>query len=47
MQITYMTTPANLFHALRRQMHRQFRKREFTSFLCPVVSKQTLANTTS
>ncbi|KAH6990372.1 thiamine diphosphate-binding protein [Ilyonectria sp. MPI-CAGE-AT-0026] len=26
MQITYMTTPANLFHALRRQMHRQFRK---------------------
>ncbi|KAI0595777.1 2-oxoglutarate dehydrogenase-like protein [Biscogniauxia sp. FL1348] len=26
MQIAYMTTPANLFHALRRQMHRQFRK---------------------
>lgn len=27
MQITYMTTPANLFHILRRQMNRQFRKR--------------------
>lgn len=27
MQIAYMTTPANLFHILRRQMHRQFRKR--------------------
>ncbi|CAN8103830.1 unnamed protein product [Discula destructiva] len=26
MQIVYMTTPANLFHVLRRQMHRQFRK---------------------
>jgi len=26
MQIVYMTEPANLFHALRRQMHRQFRK---------------------
>ncbi|OAA58826.1 2-oxoglutarate dehydrogenase E1 component [Cordyceps fumosorosea ARSEF 2679] len=26
MQIAYMTTPANLFHALRRQMERQFRK---------------------
>jgi len=26
MQIAYMTTPANLFHVLRRQMHRQFRK---------------------
>lgn len=30
MQIAYMTTPANLFHALRRQMQRQFRKRKFT-----------------
>lgn len=29
MQIVYMTTPANLFHVLRRQMHRQFRKRKF------------------
>jgi 2-oxoglutarate dehydrogenase E1 component len=29
MQIAYMTTPANLFHILRRQMNRQFRKREF------------------
>jgi 2-oxoglutarate dehydrogenase complex dehydrogenase (E1) component-like enzyme len=28
MQIAYMTTPANLFHILRRQMNRQFRKRE-------------------
>ncbi|KAI1004318.1 2-oxoglutarate dehydrogenase [Podosphaera aphanis] len=26
MQIAYMTTPSNLFHILRRQMHRQFRK---------------------
>lgn len=28
MQIAYMTTPANYFHILRRQMNRQFRKRE-------------------
>jgi 2-oxoglutarate dehydrogenase E1 component len=28
MQIVYMTTPANLFHILRRQMNRQFRKRK-------------------
>lgn len=26
MQIVYMTTPSNLFHVLRRQLHRQFRK---------------------
>lgn len=26
MQVAYMTTPANLFHILRRQIHRQFRK---------------------
>jgi len=26
MQIVYPTTPANLFHILRRQMHREFRK---------------------
>ena len=26
MQIVYMTSPANLFHILRRQMNRQFRK---------------------
>ncbi|KAL3443062.1 thiamine diphosphate-binding protein [Aspergillus insuetus] len=26
MQIAYMTSPANLFHLLRRQIHRQFRK---------------------
>lgn len=25
-QVTYPTTPANYFHVLRRQMHRQFRK---------------------
>lgn len=29
MQIAYMTEPANLFHILRRQMNRQFRKRKF------------------
>jgi len=28
-QVAYPTTPANLFHILRRQIHRQFRKREF------------------
>lgn len=28
MQVAYMTTPANLFHILRRQMNRQFRKRK-------------------
>jgi 2-oxoglutarate dehydrogenase E1 component len=28
MQVAHMTTPANLFHILRRQMHRQFRKRK-------------------
>lgn len=32
MQIAYMTTPANLFHVLRRQMNRQFRKRKFIGF---------------
>ncbi|CBF81643.1 hypothetical protein AN5571.2 [Aspergillus nidulans FGSC A4] len=26
MQVAYMTSPANLFHLLRRQIHRQFRK---------------------
>lgn len=26
MQVSYPTTPANLFHLMRRQMHRQFRK---------------------
>ncbi|KAI5837828.1 thiamine diphosphate-binding protein [Morchella snyderi] len=26
MQVAYMTTPSNLFHILRRQMNRQFRK---------------------
>lgn len=31
MQIAYMTTPANLFHVLRRQMNRQFRKRKYAS----------------
>lgn len=28
MQIAYMTEPSNFFHILRRQMHRQFRKRK-------------------
>lgn len=28
MQVVYMTSPANLFHVLRRQVHRDFRKRE-------------------
>ena len=28
MQVVYMTTPANLFHVLRRQLHREFRKRK-------------------
>lgn len=28
MQIAYCTTPANVFHLLRRQMNRQFRKRK-------------------
>ncbi len=32
MQIAYMTTPSNLFHILRRQMNRQFRKRR--SHIC-------------
>ena len=26
MQVVYMTTPANYFHVLRRQIHRDFRK---------------------
>ena len=29
LQVTYITSPANLFHVLRRQLHRQYRKREF------------------
>lgn len=37
MQIAYPTTPANLFHLLRRQMHRQFRKP-----LCIFFSKSLL-----
>lgn len=37
MQVAYPTTPANLFHLLRRQMHRQFRKP-----LCLFFSKQLL-----
>jgi 2-oxoglutarate dehydrogenase E1 component len=36
MQIAYMTTPSNLFHILRRQMNRQFRKRESS---CPEREK--------
>lgn len=30
MQIIYPTTPANYFHALRRQLRRDFRKREYS-----------------
>lgn len=30
MQVTYITSPANLFHVLRRQIHRQYRKRKST-----------------
>lgn len=37
MQVAYPTTPANLFHLLRRQMHRQFRKP-----LCLFFSKSLL-----
>ena len=37
MQIVYMTTPANLFHVLRRQMNRQFRKRELDAHLSSVL----------
>lgn len=33
MQIACMTTPANLFHILRRQMNRQFRKRKLQDVL--------------
>ena len=33
MQVAYMTTPANLFHVLRRQMNREFRKRKFAESL--------------
>lgn len=29
MQVVCMTTPANLFHVLRRQLHREFRKRKY------------------
>ena len=36
MQIAYCTTPSNYFHLLRRQIHRQFRKRK--SFLSPAVT---------
>lgn len=28
MQVTYITSPANLFHVLRRQIHREYRKRK-------------------
>ena len=41
MQIVYFTEPANLFHALRRQMHRQFRKRKFrvlSVLLCSLLT---------
>lgn len=52
MQIIYPTTPANYFHALRRQLRRDFRKREFSSpltlrtsaFIC-FVKKLRCSNT--
>jgi 2-oxoglutarate dehydrogenase E1 component len=37
MQIAYMTSPANLFHILRRQMNRQFRKRTCPPNLCDII----------
>lgn len=40
MQICYLTTPANTFHVLRRQMNRQFRKRKF-SLYCTTYEKLT------
>lgn len=43
LQIAYMTTPANLFHVLRRQMNRQFRKRKFNLPKClPNATANTL-----
>jgi 2-oxoglutarate dehydrogenase E1 component len=33
MQIAYCTKPSNVFHLLRRQMNRQFRKRKFSSLV--------------
>lgn len=32
MEVVYMTTPANYFHVLRRQLKRDYRKRRFFSF---------------
>jgi 2-oxoglutarate dehydrogenase E1 component len=32
MQVVYMTTPANMFHVLRRQLHREFRKRKYLPY---------------
>lgn len=29
MQVVYITSPANYFHVLRRQLHREYRKRKF------------------
>ena len=42
MQIAYMTTPANLFHILRRQMNRQFRKRKL--HLIPLLTGESNVN---
>ncbi|CAG8181382.1 unnamed protein product [Penicillium olsonii] len=36
-QIVYMTTPANLFHVLRRQLHREFRKRKLMLVLSSLL----------
>lgn len=42
MQIAYATTPANYFHLLRRQMHRQFRK-PLASFFSKSLLRHPLA----
>src|SRR6266487_2964383 len=43
MQIAYMTTPSNLFHILRRQMNRQFRKRKLFNPLPRITTKSPIA----
>jgi 2-oxoglutarate dehydrogenase E1 component len=42
MQIAYMTEPSNLFHILRRQIHRQFRKRTYLTLSLNFPTKLTL-----
>ena len=45
MQVVYPTTPANYFHALRRQIHREFRKPVRTSFFHSPLSTYTYIET--